>query len=462
MPSSSQLIVLTLVLSSAAVAAEQPGSADDALRKQIVELTAALHRLEARVNDLEAQRTEAKPAPPPSQPVSESLVPAQADRTVPQPASPSPLDILRGTTVNVALDGYYGWNFNKPIGRANLLRAFDVSSNAFSLNQANLVLENAPDPAHGKRFGVRLDFQYGQATATLQGNAASEPRPDIYRNVFQAYGTYVAPVGGGLTVDFGKWASSIGIEGNYTRDQMNYSRSFWFDYLPFYHEGARVNYKVNGRLSLNYWITNGTQQTEPTNGFKDELFGFVLQPSKNISWTANYYFGQEHPDFQYVPAGAPGLPTQQGTPFEPITNAPNGKLHIFDSYVSGNITPKLSFAVEGDYVVERLLNTSAPDHTSGGALYGRYQFTPRWAIAARTEYFSDRGWLFTGATQSLREATLTFEQKLAEGLLLREEWRTDASNHPYFLTDQLGVLRRQQNTATLGVVWWFGAKQGVW
>ena len=50
------------------------------------------------------------------------------------------------------------------------------------------------------------------------------------------------PVGSGINVDFGKWASSLGIEGNYTQYQINYSRSYWFDFLPFYHMGARVSY----------------------------------------------------------------------------------------------------------------------------------------------------------------------------------------------------------------------------
>ena len=136
----------------------------------------------------------------------------------------------------------------------------------------------------------------GRRPRRLQGNPLNEPRPDIYRNIFQAYGTYVVPVGSGLTVDFGKWASSLGVEGNYTQYQINYSRSYWFDFLPFYHMGARVSYTVQQKVALNYWIVNGTNQTEPTNGFKDELFGFVLTPNKNVSWTMNYYFGQEHPN----------------------------------------------------------------------------------------------------------------------------------------------------------------------
>ena len=250
-----------------------------------------------------------------------------------------------------------------------------MSSNAFSLNQAGLLLEKAPDPQNGKRFGLRLDFQYGQATETLQGNPLNEPRPEIYRNIFQAYGTYVAPVAKGLTLDFGKFASSLGIEGNYSKDQINYSRSYWFDYLPFYHMGVRASLKVNDKLAINYWIVNGTQQTEPFNGFKDQFFGLTIQPAKTVTWNVNYYLGQEHPDVMYFPnGGAPaGLPVQQGVPFQPIPHPPAGKLHILDSYVTWQKTPKLTFALEGDYVIERLFTESSPSHTAGGAGYWQYQ-----------------------------------------------------------------------------------------
>ena len=196
----------------------------------------------------------------------------------------------------MGLDGYYSYNFNAPVGRVNLLRAYDVLSNNFSLNQADIIFEHAPNLDEDRRWGARVDLQFGQATDTLQGNPANEPRPDIYRNIFQAYGTYVVPLGKGLTVDFGKWSSSIGIEGNYTKDQMNYSRSFYFNFLPFYHMGVRANYPVNDRFTLTYWAVNGTNQAEATNGFKDELFGFTAKPAKSVTWVMNYYLGQEHPD----------------------------------------------------------------------------------------------------------------------------------------------------------------------
>lgn len=377
------------------------------------------------------------------------------------------LAFLRGTTINLALDGYYEYNFNHPVGRVNLLRAYDVLSNNFSLNQASVVFENAPNPAEGRRWGGRLDLQFGQATDTLQGNPTNEPRPDIYRNIFQAYGTYVAPVGKGLNIDFGKWSSSLGIEGNYSKDQINYSRAFFFSFLPFYHMGVRASYPVSDTFTVNYWVVNGTNQVEATNAFKDELFGFTAKPRKTMTWNFNYYLGQENPDRIAVPPTSP-IPVQPGLSFEEITPAPNGRTHIFDSYITWQAKPKLTLALEGDYEIQRVWqnaspgHSSAPEHVDGGAAYARYQLTSKMALGARAEYLSDRGGLFSGITQALKENTLTFDYSLADGFLMRYEWRRDFSNQPSFLTDVQNVLSKQQNTATVGLIWWWGRKEGSW
>jgi len=377
------------------------------------------------------------------------------------------IDFFYDTTINLGIDTYYAYNFNQPVGRVNLLRAYDVFSNEFSLNQASVIFEHAPNVAAGRRWGGRLDLQYGQATDTLQGNPANEPRPDIYRNIFQAYGTYIIPLGKGVNVDFGKWSSSLGIEGNYTKDQINYSRSYWFDFLPFYHMGVRVNAPLNDRFAFNYWIVNGINQVEATNGFKDELFGFTAKPTKSVTWTMNYYFGQEHPDRVVVPPTGP-IPVQPGLSFQAISPAPDGRTHIFDSYVTWLVTPKLTLALEGDYFIQRLWRnqapgqSSAPSHVDGGAAYVKYQFSPKIALASRAEYLSDRGGLFSGLNQALKENTVTFDYAVADGFLMRYEWRIDYSNKPSFLTDTQGVLSKQQNTATVGIVWWWGRKEGAW
>jgi len=428
-------------------------------------LLARIEQLERRLAELEART--AVGAPEPARPVESVVAAAGGGPTRPAPqqvsqASSSAAEFLRDTTLNFTLDGYYGYNFNRPAGRVNLLRAYDVLSNSFSLNQAAMVIEHAANPAAGRRFGLRLDLQYGQATETLQGSAVNEPRPQAYRPIFQAYGTYLAPLGSGLTVDFGKWASALGFENNYTKDQINYSLSYFYNFLPFYHFGLRTSYNA-GPATIGYWLVNGTNQSEDFNGFKSQAMLLTWKPLTSLSWSINYYTGREGRDV--APALNPGLPTlatQPGLSGQPISPVPRGRLHILDTYTAWDATPKLTLAGEFDYVINRVQPSSAPTRVTGGVAYARYRFTPKFALAGRAEYLSDRGGLFSGVTQALKETTLTADYKVAEGFLVRTEWRRDFSNRPFFLTAVPGVLKREQNTATLGLIWWFGAKQGAW
>ncbi len=433
-------------------------------KSEVQQLRELVLKLQSRIEQLESkQQSGAAPAVPTQSTTPVTATDASQAAAAISKEERAALNFLKGTTFSGALDGYYGYNFNQPIGRVNLLRAYDVMSNSFSLNQANFLLERVANPDAGNRFGVRLDLQYGQATETLQGSAANELRPQVYRPLWQAYGTYVFPVGSGLTVDFGKWSSALGVEGNYNKDQINYSRSYYFNFLPFYHMGFRAGYNLSPKVNLTYWLVNGVQETEDFNGFKSQAFILTLKPKSTVTWNLNYYFGQEQRDVNVVLSpGFPAGPTQPGLPTANIIPEPNGREHILDSYVTWNATPKLTLVAEGDYVVNRLFSSSAPQHVTGGAGYARYQLTPKSALAGRGEYLSDRGGLFSGVTQALKETTLTYEYRFAEGFLARTEWRRDFSNQPFFLTELPNVLKKEQNTATLGLIWWFGSKQGSW
>jgi hypothetical protein len=447
--------------------APPPSASPENLQQRVTQLEAEVSELKTLVKQL----TSTTPAPTGSAAsfTQANTAPTQSAlrEAALGPEDSKTLDFMRGTTIDLALDTYYEYNFNHPVGRVNLLRAYDVLSNEFSLNQADVIFDHPPDIANGRRWGGRLDLQFGQATDSSQGNPANEPRPDIYRNIFQVYGTYVVPLGKGVNIDFGKWSSSLGAEGTYTKDQINYSRSFWFSFLPFYHMGLRASFPLSDRFTVNYWVVNGTNQVEATNGFKDEMFGFAAKPKKTLTWTVNYHFGQEHPD--RTPATDCGpIPVQPGLCFTAIRPAPNGRLHIFDSYATWQATPKLTFQVEADYAIQRLWKnqapgeSSAPSHIDGGAAYIQYQLTPKVALATRAEYMSDRGGLFSGITQALKENTVTFDYKMADGFLMRYEWRRDFSNQPSFLTDVQGVFSKDQNTATVGLLWWWGRKEGTW
>ena len=346
-----------------------------------------------------------------------------------------------GTTMSVAIDGYYGYNFNRPANGQNTLRAYDVSSNGFAINQADIILERAPDVARGRRVGVRLDLMFGQATEALQGSRANEARPEVFRNLFQVYGTWVAPVGKGLTLDFGNGASSFGIENNYTKDQINYSRSYWFNFLPYYHAGLRASYPLNGKLGLSYWLVNGLNQTEDFNSSRSQavLLNFNQGP---VSANLNYYEGRE----QRVVAG----------------REPRGRTHILDSYITWQATRRLALAAEADYAISRVEEWSGPQRVTGGAAYARYRWNPRFSLATRYERLNDSGALFSGTRQNLNDATATATLDVADGFQMRWEYRRDWSDAAYFPTSNPRVLKREQNTALLGLIWWFGGKQGIW
>jgi len=192
----------------------------------------------------------------------------------------------------------------------------------------------------------------------------------------------------------------------------------------------------------------------------------LWQPAKSVTWTMNYYFGDEHADSAQATTCV--NPLQPGLCAVPISPVPDGKLHIFDSVVAWQATPKLLFQAEGDYVIQRVWANAAPGESSaparvdGGAGYAQYQLNGRNWLAARGEYMDDHGGLFSGKTQVLNEITATYEHKLADNFDTFLEFRRDWSGIPYFTTSQAGVLAGHQTTAALGMVWWYGGKQGSW
>lgn len=440
---------------------------DDSREQEIRSLRKELEAIAARLDALE----NTKSTPSASEKSSSTLQVKQepsasvegGEQITLRPEDATTLDFFRGTTINFGIDGYYGYNFNQPIGRVNLLRAYDVTSNSFSINQANIMIEHLPGGQSDNRFGGRLDLQFGQATETLQGSPTNEQRPQVWRNVFQAYGSYLAPLGNGLELDFGKFASSLGAEGNYTKDQIAYSRSYTYTFLPYYHMGLRAIYNLSPKINFTYWLINGAQQTEDFNGFKSQGFLFVLKPASTLSWNINYYFGQEERDV--APTIDPGLPNglpQPGLPKTNISPAPNGRTHIFDSYATWNVTQKLTVMGEADYEINRQYIESQSAHAAIGALYVKYSLPSNWSFGTRFEYFDDRNALFSGKVQALKELTLIADHRFAPGFLARAEYRRDFSNQHFFLTDTTGRLSRSQTTATLGLVYWWGTKRGSW
>ena len=358
--------------------------------------------------------------------------------------APAPAGEWSNVKFGATFEGYYQYNWNHPPDRRLALRAYDTRANTFSIQQAALVVDAAPDAAAGRRHGLRIDLQFGQATETVQGSAANEPRPDVYRHIWQAYGSYLFPIGAnGLQADFGKFGSSLGYETNYAKDDQAFSRALLFDFLPFYHAGLRLTLPVNENVSLLYMLTNGIQQTEDFNDFKSNHVAAIVKPVRIATWTINYYLGQEQPD-----NGEPG--------------GPDGFFRAFDSYLTLTPTSALTLAADWNYVTNEVNRHDPALSLQGLGAYARYQLTPRFAFGLRYERLDDEG-LFAALDQLLQETTLTAEYKLGDGFVLRGEFRRDWSSEALF-PGRLGASDRRghQNTALLAGIWVIGNKPGVW
>jgi hypothetical protein len=369
---------------------------------------------------------------------------APSGETEPAPQAPQAPNPWANIKFGGTLEGYYEYNWNRPPDRSLVLHAYDTRANTFGIQQVAVVLDAAPDVGAGRRYGLRADLQFGQATETVQGSAANEPRPDVYRHVWQAYGSYVFPVGdNGLQADFGKFASMLGYETNYAKDNQAFSRAYLFNFLPFYHSGLRLTLPVTARVSVLYMLTNGIQQTEEFNDFKSNHIAAVLKPASTLTWTVNYYFGQEQPD-----GNEPG--------------GPDGFFRVFDTYVTATPTPALTFGADVNYTTNQVNAEDRELSLQGIGAYARYQLTGPAAVALRYERLDDEG-LFGGIRQVLHETTLTGEYKAADGFIMRLEFRRDWSDESFFPgLSGASDPRGHQNTVLIGGIWVIGNKQGAW
>jgi hypothetical protein len=367
-------------------------------------------------------------------------VPTQREEPADVPKTAEREPVLIGTT----LETYYQFNWNRPSDRMVRLRAYDTRANTFSLQQVALVVDAPPDVDAHRRYGVRVDLQFGQATETVQGSPANEPRPDVYRHVWQAFGSYVFPIAPhGLQMNAGKFASNLGYETNYAKDNQAFSRALLFNFLPFYHTGLRLTSPIHSRVTVSYMLTNGIQQTEEFNDFKSHQVSLTVKPLRGVSWIANYYAGREQPDGGEV-------------------GGPDGRFTVFDTYATVTPASGTTFGVDVNHTTNRRLQTDPRMSLTGLGLYGRYQLTYPFGLGVRYERLADEG-LFGGSAQTLFELTLTAEYRFADGFLVRAEYRRDSSSEAFFPgAGGSDDLRRVQPTALVGAIWVLGTKKGTW
>jgi len=343
---------------------------------------------------------------------------------------------FRDVEFSGVVDGYYSFNNNK-VDMFTQGRAFDVRHNAFSLQLAKLTLQKAN--SKDSPLGFRVDLGLGETVDRII-SVSDSSRNDATKHVLQAYASYVAPIGGGLTLDFGKMYTPVGAEVVETKDNFNYSRGWLFAYGPYYHAGFRVKYAFNDKAALSGFLFNGWdnvfENNVGENAGKTVGFQLGLTPSKKFALTQTYLAGPE----------------------APLANAPDNSArdnwrHISDTVVSVYATDKLTLL--GNFVYgSDADNDGVRGHWTGFAGYFKYAFNNRFAFAPRFEVFNDKDGLRTGVAQTVKDITLTQEVKLLNNFITRFEYRRDFSNQRFF-TNSAGVAKDNQNTFIFGISYFF-------
>ena len=427
----------------AASSAATPAAAPAEVSSRMQELQDEMDRIQGEMANLKKQlgvkTTSASPAAPiplaaqadsaPAAPAASAASAASTDASGPSLAS-----ILGPTNITGFVDTYYGYNLNQPQGQNTSFHPFDGKNNQFSLNMIELTVAKAPD-ASNSRLGYNLTFGFGNAMNVVN---SSDPGGLGYAQYLkEGYISYLAPVGKGLQIDFGKFVTPAGAEVIETKDNWNYSRGILFNYaIPFYHFGLRAKYAFNDKFSATGYVLNGWNSIVDNNSGKTYGTSLSLAASKKVTIVENYLAGPEM--FQ--------------------TNSHWRQLS--DTVVTYTPTSKLSLMANYDYGRGDLNPNPTilrPSMWTGIAGYIRYAFNESNAFAGRYEYYDDRDGFSTGTPQHFNEFTGTYEHTVARHLITRWEYRRDMSNQPVFAKG--GYFTDHQDIFTGGLIYVFDLKE---
>ena len=312
-------------------------------------------------------------------------------------------------------------NTRHPNSGENELRVFDHKSNAATLDLVQVLLEReAPKGS----LGYKLRVSAGETAKFIHSNGLGTVDDDV--DLTEAYLQYNVPLGKGLKVDVGKFATCHGAEVIEAIDNPNYSRSLLFNYaIPFTHTGARLGYDFSDNVNAKVFIVNGWDNFADNNDSKTLGISLGVNPSKQISMTFNAMQGPE----------------------QDKNNSDNR--FLFDWVCSIEPGERWFLLLNYDYGSEQ---NSAPNggdaQWNGFSGIVKYKFSDTLSLAVRGEQFHDRDGVRTGTPQTVKEFTITPEIKMWKKLIIRPEYRHDVSDKRVFD----GGTIKTQDTLGIGIM----------
>lgn len=324
-------------------------------------------------------------------------------------------------------------------------RTFDVHSNSFSVELAELEIEKVPGIGE---VGFKFDLAFGDTqdimVDTIKGRVGAQQSTDYisdFDKTFQhASISYVAPVGRGLRLDVGKFVTHIGGETIAGIKNNNFSHAFFYTYaIPFQDTGIRINYPWTDTFYTELYLLNGWNVTTDNNSGKTigPSIGWAIGP---FSWYLNYLAGPEQ--------------TNNSSNLRQLVDTQLyytlGALNLALNYDLG--TEKKALDTNGDGI------TDTDASWTGVTGWARYKVTDVFEPSLRVEWYNDEDGFTTGLKQKLTGATLTLNYKLGQGadhILIRPEYRYDKSDEKFFSKNDQIRSEKTQQTYGINFVYYF-------
>lgn len=335
--------------------------------------------------------------------------------------------------LNGFLSGSYSYNFNRPLSATNQYRVFDFDDNTFKLDVFELVAQKAA--AKPRDSGFRVDLALGSSIPRVSAAAGLFRNPIVGADdldLQQAYGSWIAPLGTGLRLDFGKYVTHFGyevIEG-YDGWNDNATRSLLFGYaIPFTHLGVRGTYALSQRATVMAMLVNGWDVARDNNRSKSIGAQLALTLTPTVTVYLNGMRGPEE------------------------TADERDQRTLLDAVIlvkPGNRWTLVANADRGSE--QRRLPSGENAVWSGIAAYVRFAAAPTFALTLRGESFDDSG-IRTGIDQTLQELTFTPELRLTSSLLIRGDVRVDHSNRMVF--EKQNAFTQTQPTVLFDAIYSF-------
>ncbi len=343
------------------------------------------------------------------------------------------------------LDVGYLPNLSSPDADEWRSKTTDFKLNDLEVNLARAYIRKEVNP-EGSRWGGEFAVQTGVDSEGLVSKTSPDTigSADTLRHFSRANLSYLFPAGNGLKLTGGLMNSYIGYSSFHSKDNVNYTRGYILDHVPYFLFGAEAIYPVNETVTIGGYILSGfTYLTRP-----NEVPSFGLQTvwetTPNLTVVQNLYYG----------------PDQRNT---------NLRFWRFfsDSIVEWKTEAWAVAAAFDIGTEEQAANAGNPRYMwMSSALWVARNLPGPWWLGFRPEFYWDPDGLITGAEQLIWAVTTTIAYRVRvftkNTFTTKLEYRFDRSTGSgggFFTGQQLssGVpqLTPNQQLLILGFMWAF-------